>query len=89
MIKQEGSLSAFLWQYEPSEDSLLPPQSVSTSAESVALSKELKKRGWKFVGPTTMYAFMQAMGLINDHMEECITRKKVASARRKFQRPKG
>jgi len=66
---------------------LAEPQSASTSAESIALSKDLKKRGWKFVGPTTVYAFMQAMGLINDHVEGCVTRAKVASARNKFKRP--
>jgi DNA-3-methyladenine glycosylase I len=63
------------------------PQSASTSAESIALSKELKKRGWKFVGPTTVYAFMQAMGLINDHVEDCVVRATAAKARKKFQRP--
>ncbi|HBA33243.1 MAG TPA: DNA-3-methyladenine glycosylase I, partial [Gammaproteobacteria bacterium] len=51
-----------------------------TSPESTALSKDLKKRGWKFVGPTTVYAFMQAMGLVNDHAAECIMRAQVASA---------
>ncbi len=63
------------------------PQTVSTSAESVALSKELKKLGWKFVGPTTVYAFMQAMGLINDHVEGCVIQAKVECARRDFKRP--
>lgn len=87
MVKQDGSLAAFFWQYEPEPNSLTKPQSVSTSKESIALSKELKKRGWKFVGPTTAFAFMQAMGLINDHSEECVTRKKVATARRKFKKP--
>ena len=87
MVKQEGSLAAFFWQYEPDPKSLAKPQSVSTSEDSIALSKELKKRGWKFVGPTTAFAFMQAMGLINDHSEECVIRKKVATARRKFKKP--
>lgn len=63
------------------------PQSASTSAESLALSKELKKRGWKFVGPTTVYAFMQAMGLINDHATECALRIEVERARDSFLRP--
>jgi len=63
------------------------PQTVSTSEESIALSKDLKKLGWKFVGPTTVYAFMQAMGLINDHVEDCVIRVKVDRARRKFKRP--
>lgn len=87
LAKQEGSLASFFWRYEPNEESLAEPQTVSTSPESHALSKELKKRGWKFVGPTTAYAFMQAMGLVNDHVAECVTRSKVESARRKFKRP--
>jgi DNA-3-methyladenine glycosylase I len=53
----------------------------------VALSRELKKQGWKFVGPTTVYAFMQAMGLINDHVEACVIRAKVERARKGFVRP--
>jgi len=87
LVKQEGSLAAFIWRYEPDVKSLAKPQTVSTSAESVALSKELKKLGWKFVGPTTVYAFMQAMGLINDHVKVCAIRDKVEKARRKFVRP--
>jgi len=59
----------------------------STSDESVALSKALKKMGWKFVGPTTAYAFIQAMGLINDHATDCVVRGKVERARKKFKRP--
>ncbi len=87
MVEQEGSLAAFLWRYEPDAARLGRPQTASTSPESVALSKDLKKRGWKFVGPTTVYAFMQAMGLVNDHVEDCVTRAKVETARRKFKRP--
>ncbi|MGD9000005.1 MAG: DNA-3-methyladenine glycosylase I [Granulosicoccaceae bacterium] len=87
LVKQEGSLAAFIWQYEPHKGQLARPQTVSTSDISVALSKELKKRGWQFVGPTTVYAFMQAMGLINDHIEGCYCRKQVAQARRQFKRP--
>ncbi len=87
LIKQEGSLAVFFWSYEPDEKNLPEPQTVSICDESVALSKELKKRGWKFVGPTTAYAFMQAMGLINDHVEGCIYRGKVEKARKRFKRP--
>ncbi len=87
MVEKEGSLAAFLWRYEPEPKQLGEPQSASTSPESIALSKELKKRGWKFVGPTTVYAFMQAMGLINDHVKNCVTRSKVEQARNKFKRP--
>lgn len=88
MIKREGSLFSFIWRYEPDQNELLEPQIASTSAESIALAKELKKQGWKFVGPTTVYAFMQAMGLINDHVEGCVIRAKVERARNKFKRPK-
>ena len=87
LVKREGSLAAFLWRYEPRVDELARPQTASTSAASVALSKELKKQGWKFVGPTTVYAFMQAMGLINDHAENCVIRAKTEAARKRFQRP--
>lgn len=87
LIKQEGSLAAFLWRYEPDIKKLAKPQSVSTSAESIALSKDLKKLGWKFVGPTTVYALMQAMGLINDHVKDCVIRSKVERARKSFKRP--
>jgi DNA-3-methyladenine glycosylase I len=79
LVQREGSLAAFVWRYEPSASQLARPQSASTSEASVALSKELKRQGWQFVGPTTVHAFMQAMGLINDHVEGCVIR---AAARR-------
>jgi len=87
LVKREGSLAAYLWRYEPDAKTLAKPQTASTSAQSHALSKDLKKQGWKFVGPTTVYAFMQAMGLINDHLEDCVIRARVERARRKFRRP--
>ena len=87
MVEQEGSLAAFFWRYEADASQLPAPQSMTTSPESIALSKELKKRGWKFVGPTTMFAFMQAMGLINDHVEACVMRAEVAAARADFVKP--
>jgi len=87
VVKREGSLAAFIWRYEPDAGQLATPQTASTSAESLALSKELKKQGWRFVGPTTVYAFMQAMGLINDHVEGCVIRAKVEHARKIFRRP--
>ena len=87
LVKREGSLAAFIWRYEPDTNQLNNPQSASTSAESIALSKELKKQGWKFVGPTTVYAFMQAMGLINDHVDDCVIRAKIERARKSFKRP--
>lgn len=87
LVQSEGSLAAYFWRFEPDAKNLAKPQSVSTSPESVALSKELKKMGWKFVGPTTVYAFMQAMGLINDHVDGCVTRVEVARARKRFKKP--
>ena len=87
LIVEEGSFAAYVWRYEPDPDSIGPPQSQSTSPESVALSKDLKKRGWRFVGPTTVYAFLQSMGLINDHLEGCVTRVEVTRAREVFARP--
>jgi DNA-3-methyladenine glycosylase I len=87
LVKREGSLAAFIWRYEPDSKQLAKPQTVSTSADAIALSKHLKKLGWKFVGPTTVYAFMQAMGLINDHVEYCVVRTMVERARKGFKRP--
>jgi DNA-3-methyladenine glycosylase I len=76
MIEKEGSLAAFFWNYRD-----------QGKEASTAIARELKRRGWKFVGPTTVYAFMQAMGLVNDHAESCVIRSRVASAHRKFRRP--
>ena len=87
LVQREGSLAAFIWHYEPDGKQIAKPQTASTSAESLALSKDLKKLGWKFVGPTTVYAFMQAMGLINDHVEDCVARSRVERARKNFRRP--
>jgi DNA-3-methyladenine glycosylase I len=87
IVAREGSLAAFIWRYEPDAKRLAKPQTVSTSAAATALSKDLKKMGWKFVGPTTVYAFMQAMGLINDHVEGCAIRAKVERERKAFRRP--
>jgi DNA-3-methyladenine glycosylase I len=75
--KECGSLSEYFWRWEP--DSASRPvlitretlMGMATTPESVALSKDLRRRGWTFVGPTTIYAFMQAMGLVNDHVEDC------------------
>jgi len=87
LVAEAGSIAAFVWSFEPAPEDLGTPQTQSTSPASVALSKALKKRGWKFVGPTTAYAFMQAMGLINDHAEGCVMRDKAAEARRQFVKP--
>ena len=86
LIAEAGSIAAFVWRYEA--QSPAPPQSQSTSPESEALSKALKKRGWRFVGPTTVFAFMQAMGLVNDHQDGCISRATAAEMRRAFTVPK-
>ncbi len=94
-LKREfGSLAAYFWSFEPGADTR--PAHLTWSVlsklpktpESIALSKDLKKRGWSFVGPTTMYAFMQAMGLVNDHIEGCAFRTKAAAARAKLRLPK-
>ncbi len=87
LVKREGSLAAFIWRYEPDPKQRVKPQTASTSAEAIALSKDLKKLGWTFVGPTTVYAFMQALGLNNDHAEDCVIRNKVERARKSFKRP--
>lgn len=87
LVRQEGSLAAYIWRFEPQADELAMPQTASTSATSIRLSKDLKKRGWSFVGPTTVYAFMQAMGLINDHAEGCVIREGAAAARAAFTPP--
>ena len=88
-----GSLASYVWRFEPEPASRPDPltheiaMQLTTSPESIALSKDLKKRGWAFVGPTTMYAFMQAMGLINDHPDDCEFRAPAEEARARFVRP--
>jgi DNA-3-methyladenine glycosylase I len=84
LIRAEGSLAAHVWRFEPAEP---PAWGQATSPASIALSKDLKKRGWAFVGPTTVHAFMQAMGLINDHAEDCVIRAEAAAARAGFRPP--
>jgi DNA-3-methyladenine glycosylase I len=88
LAKRENFRAAFVWRYEPPPHERAEPQTASTSAASIALSKELKKRGWKFVGPTTVYAFMQAMGLVNDHVAGCTVQAGAAAARKRFQKPR-
>jgi hypothetical protein len=90
--RKRGCVSDRQWRdilgvLKPSIEERAQPQTASTSAVSIALSKALKKQGWKFVGPTTVYAFMQAMGLINDHAEGCVIRPKVEAALKRFKRP--
>ena len=91
--REFGSLSRYFWQYEvdtrerPNKLTAEVLRGYTTAPESVALSKDLKRRGWKFVGPTTMYAFMQAMGLVNDHQHDCFARSEVETLRKAFARP--
>ena len=91
--KEFGTLAAYFWQFEPqaitrpSQITHQTLRAVTTSSESIALSKDLRKRGWTFVGPTTMYAFMQAMGLVNDHLEGCGARARAFAARSAFSVP--
>ena len=86
--REFGSLAAYAWRFEADparRPKRITPESmkaITMSAESAAMSKDLKKRGWSFVGPTTVYAFMQAMGLVNDHYEGCHVRAAVAQASR-------
>lgn len=84
LVAEQGSLAAYIWRFEPEGGH----ENLTESPASKALSKDLKKRGWKFVGPTTMHAFMQAMGLINDHAPQCVTQAEVAAARRRFKPPR-
>ncbi|PBB42748.1 MULTISPECIES: DNA-3-methyladenine glycosylase I [unclassified Mesorhizobium] len=94
MADEFGSLAAWFWKFEPGPDErptvvdLAHLRANPTTAVSVRISKELKKRGWSFVGPTTVYAFMQAMGLVNDHLEGCVCRAEVEAERQRFKRPK-
>ena len=89
MIEEEGSLGKWFWSWEPKSTD--GPRSMSDvpglTEISTDISKALKKRGWSFVGPTTVYAFMQAMGIVNDHIEGCVFREQVEQARAKFKRP--
>ncbi len=91
--EEMGSLAAYFWRWAPAEPQR--PRKVtrralaalSTTPASVALSADLRTRGWTFVGPTTIYAFMQAVGLVNDHLEGCAIRARAAAAGRRFRRP--
>ncbi len=93
LADEAGSLAAFFWRFEPGAEhrpdvvDLAHLRANPTTAVSARISKELKKRGWSFVGPTTVYAFMQAMGLVNDHLEGCVCREKVEAERKAFRRP--
>ena len=88
LIEEHGSIAAYVWSFVPAagerparvtRDAL---RAMTRTPTSIALSKDLKRRGWTFVGPTTVYAFMQAMGLVNDHLEGCTIRRAAEAARR-------
>ncbi|MEP2706994.1 MAG: DNA-3-methyladenine glycosylase I [Roseibium sp.] len=89
-----GTLAAYFWSFEtkpenrPEKLDFETVKTLGKTDESTALSKDLKKRGWSFVGPTTVYAFMQSMGMVNDHLEGCCCRGPVEKARDEFVRPK-
>jgi DNA-3-methyladenine glycosylase I len=89
LIQELGSLTDFIWSYAPDipfgrdGESGHPSGLATTSPSAVRLSKDLKKRGWKFVGPTTMYSFMQSMGLVNDHVDGCWVQQECEQLRRK------
>ena len=90
MVESEGSLAAYFWRWEPTEregdvDGVFTVP--ATTPTSTAIAKDLKKRGWSFVGPTTVYAFMQAMGLVNDHLPGCAAREECEAERRAVRRP--
>jgi len=93
LAEEHGSLAAYFWGFEPDPASrprritLAALRRLTESPESRALSRDLRARGWRFVGPTTLYAFMQAMGLVNDHVETCAFRPPVEAERRAFRRP--
>jgi DNA-3-methyladenine glycosylase I len=93
LVAETGSLAAYLWSFEP-DPSARPERldrdalmAMDTTPESIALSKDLRRRGWAFVGPTTVYAAMQAMGIVNDHLEGCFVRPTVEEERARFDRP--
>ena len=92
--REFGSLGAYVWGFEPHASQDRPEvhtyeaaRAITSTAASQAMSKDLKKRGWSFVGPTTVYAFMQAMGLVNDHIEGCHVRQAALDARSRFKVP--
>ena len=91
LINEKGTLAKYFWSFEPGPEDR--PATVThenipgSTPASTAMSKDLKKRGWSFVGPTTAYAFMQAMGLVNDHIEGCYCREIIEEKRRNFKRP--
>jgi DNA-3-methyladenine glycosylase I len=93
LVAECGSLASYVWRFEPIERPVKLDRAtlveLAQTPESRALARDLRRRGWRFVGPTTVYAFMQAMGVVNDHLEGCDAREVVEEARRQFARPAG
>ncbi len=91
LVEAEGSLAHYVWGFAPERRAGRLDRAgltaLSVTAESGALAKDLKRRGWRFVGPTTVYAFMQAMGLVNDHLAGCSAAPAAEAARQRFRRP--
>jgi DNA-3-methyladenine glycosylase I len=91
LVQSESSIASYVWRFEPAPRmgrlARAALAELAVTAESQALAKDLKRRGWGFVGPTTVYAFMQAMGLVNDHLDGCDARARVDEARSAFERP--
>jgi DNA-3-methyladenine glycosylase I len=91
LVETEGSLAHYTWRFEPPVRTggldRAGLEQLATTAEAKALARDLKRRGWRFVGPTTVYAFMQAMGLVNDHLDGCRAKSEVGRARARFRRP--
>jgi DNA-3-methyladenine glycosylase I len=91
LVAAEGSLAAYVWRFEPAARAggldRARLSELALTEDSTAMAKDLKRRGWRFVGPTTVYAFMQAMGLVNDHLDGCHAQPRVAEARRAFRPP--
>lgn len=91
LVEAEGSLGSYVWRFEPAPRrgrfDRAALTELATTPASHALAKDLKRRGWRFVGPTTVYAFMQAMGLVDDHLDGCHAKPAVEAARARFARP--
>jgi DNA-3-methyladenine glycosylase I len=93
LVDREGSIASYMWRFEPEPRPRLLDraalQALAPTEESKALARDLKLRGWRFVGPTTVYAFMQAMGLVNDHIDGCDPGREAQRARERFRSPAG
>lgn len=87
IVAEQGSLAGFLWQFEPEPKRTKASTALSQTAESAAMASALKAYGWSFFGPTTAYAFMQSMGMVNDHAANCFRQAAIDSARLAFHRP--